>query len=263
MAMNPLNQMVQGMFSDNNNVLLAAIISLLLVILFVLLLHVYAKWFLAQAQAQAQARRRRGRRRTVTVSDVLGPARFHHFHNLTIEDSPFSISPAKGLDSSIIAAIPLFVFEETEEGEKQIRDEQELLECVICLSCFEDGEIGRSLPKCGHCFHVECIDMWLGSHCNCPTCRAPINGGIVESDSQLGSVNGDSSSSSVVEIVIDSPSSEVSENENGNESNGSVNVSAASVSVSEISSSLLEMGCTLKRVLSKVFPSSNAILLDS
>ena len=37
--------------------MLAAIIFLLLVIRFVLLLHLYAKWFLAQVHVQAQARR--------------------------------------------------------------------------------------------------------------------------------------------------------------------------------------------------------------
>ncbi|KAI4318244.1 hypothetical protein L6164_026032 [Bauhinia variegata] len=257
--MTPLNQMLQNVFSDNSNIMLAAIISLLLVILFVLLLHVYAKWFLAQAQGQALASRRR-RRRSVTVSDVLGPSRFHHF---TIEDASISSSPTKGLDSVIVAAIPLFLYEETEEKEKQSRDEHEL-ECVICLSSFENGEIGRCLPKCRHCFHVECIDMWLGSHSNCPICRAPIVGGIVESDSQLDSPNGNDSSSSALEIVIDSPSSEVSENENGNgnDSNGSVNFSS-SISMLETSSTLLGMGCTLKRVLSKVFPSSNVNELDA
>lgn len=48
------------------------------------------------------------------------------------------------------------------------------LECVICLSPYEDNEVGRNLPKCGHGFHVDCIDMWLHSHSNCPICRAPV-----------------------------------------------------------------------------------------
>ncbi|MED6131665.1 hypothetical protein PIB30_011816 [Stylosanthes scabra] len=285
--MNTVSQIFQNIFSDNSNIMLAAIISLLLVILFVLLLHLYAKWFLAQAQAQAQAnarRRRRRRRRaaTVTVSDVLGPARFHHFHSFNIEDSPIFPSSSsssthhntsKGLDSSIIAGIPLFIY--TTNNEKVLEhDDEEELECVICLSSFIDGEMGRCLPKCGHGFHVECIDMWLSSHSNCPICRAPIilssSGIVVENNdnSQLGSVIDDGTdhdhdhvddggASAFVEIVVDDfgQSSEIRENhENGGRVSSS---SDSSVSESETSTSLVIVGCSLKRMLSKVFPSSN------
>ncbi|XP_059309626.1 RING-H2 finger protein ATL78-like [Lycium ferocissimum] len=44
-------------------------------------------------------------------------------------------------------------------------------ECVICLSEFGIGEKVKVLPKCNHCFHVQCIDKWLNSHSSCPTCR--------------------------------------------------------------------------------------------
>ncbi|TKY47178.1 RING-H2 finger protein ATL3 [Spatholobus suberectus] len=226
---NTLTQMFQNIFSDNSSIMLAAIISLLLVILFVLLLHLYAKWFLAQAQAQS--RRRRRRRTTVTVSDVLGPARLHHFHSFNIEDSPLS---TKGLDSSTIRAIPLFIYEHNKA------QEEEELECVICLSAFEGGEMGRCLPKCGHGFHVECIDMWLGSHSNCPICRAPIVVSVVENDSRVvSSSDGDEhGGADWVEIVVDG-SSEIRESEHGN-SDG--NGGTISVSASETSSSFL--GCS-------------------
>lgn len=98
--------------------------------------------------------------------------------------------------------------------------------------------------------------MWLSSHSNCPICRAP----IVEHDSQSGSIPEDDSSA-VLEIVIDSPGSEISENDRGTESstnndNDNGGASDSVLSVSETSSSVL--GCSLKRMLSKVFPSSNA-----
>ncbi|GAU31733.1 hypothetical protein TSUD_215350 [Trifolium subterraneum] len=213
---NPLSQLVQNMFSDNSSsnnkmIMLAAIISLLLVILFVLLLHIYAKCFLlAQSNSQSPPRRRQA---PVDISDVPIPSNFNHHFNI----ERFETQP-KGLDSTIVSTIPTFVSEgKTEE-----------LECVICLSYIEKGEIGKKLPKCGHVFHVECIDMWLNSHCNCPICRSL----IVENDSHGGGV---------VEIVIES--------------------SSGSVSVSE-SSSLSLFGFSLKRILSKVFLSSHVNELD-
>ncbi|KAF1891007.1 hypothetical protein Lal_00001141 [Lupinus albus] len=223
--------------------MLAAIISLLLVILFVLLLHLYAKWFIFQ-------RRRRPRITTVTVSDVLGPARFHHFHSFNIEDSPLSSSNTKGLDSSIVAVIPMFIYkaaaeaEEQDDGNDGHKVKQEL-ECVICLSTFEDGEMGRCLPKCGHGFHVECIDMWLSLHSNCPICRTPIVGG-----SQVDSVGnvGEGDDSAFVEIRVDD--SIVTPNSESGNDNAGVNSS-----VSE--ASFLLFGFSLKGILSKVFSSSN------
>jgi len=217
---NSLSQLAQNVFSDSNSsIMLAAILSLLLVILFVLLLHVYAKWFLSQSQLRSHTRRWRT---PVTVSGVLEPS---HFHSINIEATP---TCTKGLDSATVSAIPTFEHkaEKTEE-----------LECVVCLSVIEEGEIGRRLPKCGHAFHVECIDMWFTSHCNCPICRAPI---LVSDDSP-------SASDDVFEIVVVTPGYEISESEIG----------AMSDSVSENSSSLL--GFSLKRLLSKVFQSPDHV----
>ncbi|KAK1421662.1 hypothetical protein QVD17_24165 [Tagetes erecta] len=44
-------------------------------------------------------------------------------------------------------------------------------DCVICLTEFVVGDEVRVLPRCGHCFHVACIDRWIGSHFTCPSCR--------------------------------------------------------------------------------------------
>ncbi|KAM3352296.1 hypothetical protein ACQJBY_023874 [Aegilops geniculata] len=49
--------------------------------------------------------------------------------------------------------------------------------CAICLGEFEDGEKVRVLPRCGHEFHVRCVDTWLVSHDSCPTCRDSVLGG--------------------------------------------------------------------------------------
>ncbi|RAL42349.1 unnamed protein product [Cuscuta campestris] len=145
-------------YNDNNNLMLAAVISLLLVILIVLLLHVYARCF-------------------------FSPSRHHRVaadnHVVLVGITPAALpeNKRKGLGRSDIARnIPLFVYEGNGEEEE---DEG----CVICLSGFEDGDLGRKLPKCSHAFHADCIDMWLFSHPSCPVCRAPVvTGGDLEND---------------------------------------------------------------------------------
>ncbi|OEL21812.1 RING-H2 finger protein ATL54 [Dichanthelium oligosanthes] len=47
-------------------------------------------------------------------------------------------------------------------------------DCSVCLGEFQDGELLRLLPKCGHAFHVPCIDTWLRAHVNCPLCRSHV-----------------------------------------------------------------------------------------
>ncbi|EFJ19341.1 hypothetical protein SELMODRAFT_39719, partial [Selaginella moellendorffii] len=48
-------------------------------------------------------------------------------------------------------------------------------DCAVCLGDFQEGEDVKILPKCGHGFHVECIDTWLSIHSNvCPLCRAQV-----------------------------------------------------------------------------------------
>ncbi|XP_011024924.1 PREDICTED: RING-H2 finger protein ATL63-like [Populus euphratica] len=250
---NPMSHLINNISSYDSNIMLAAVISLLLVILFVLLLHIYAKWFLAQA-------RHRRRSSSVSVSHVLRASRFHHFHNFTV-DTTFSTSPSKGLDGSVISSIPLFVYkaEECKQG----------LECVICLSPFEENEVGKSLIKCGHGFHVECIDMWLNSHSNCPVCRAPAVGDdndIAIDDLKSTEVSRESTDerglsdggASRLEIVTDFSNSE---NENGN-------VVVDRDCLSESPSTSLSLSSSLKRMCrnrseSKVFPSINATALDA
>ncbi|KAL0910422.1 hypothetical protein M5K25_021403 [Dendrobium thyrsiflorum] len=43
--------------------------------------------------------------------------------------------------------------------------------CAICLSEYQEKDILRVLPYCGHAFHVYCIDTWLRQHWTCPVCR--------------------------------------------------------------------------------------------
>ena len=43
-------------------------------------------------------------------------------------------------------------------------------ECSICFLEFNVNDIVARLP-CGHFYHCECINEWLGKKCTCPMCR--------------------------------------------------------------------------------------------
>ncbi|KAL6500304.1 hypothetical protein OROHE_025670 [Orobanche hederae] len=78
-----------------------------------------------------------------------------------------STTSSRGLDLSVVNAIPNFVFESKSE-------EHPTPGCAVCLSDFEDREAVRVMPECNHFFHAECIDTWLQSHADCPLCRTRV-----------------------------------------------------------------------------------------
>ncbi|RWW86774.1 hypothetical protein BHE74_00004434 [Ensete ventricosum] len=74
--------------------------------------------------------------------------------------------PAAGIDAAaIVAALPPVVL--------RAGDLKEGVECAVCISELSEGEAARLLPRCGHAFHLDCIDMWFCSHSTCPVCRSP------------------------------------------------------------------------------------------
>ncbi|KVH99867.1 putative RING-H2 finger protein ATL12 [Cynara cardunculus var. scolymus] len=80
-------------------------------------------------------------------------------HGILSSRSRFS-----GIDKKTIESLPFFRF-------SSLKGSKEGLECVVCLSKFEDSEVLRLLPRCRHAFHMNCIDKWLESHSSCPLCR--------------------------------------------------------------------------------------------
>ncbi|CAL9062245.1 unnamed protein product [Musa banksii] len=73
-----------------------------------------------------------------------------------------------GLDESTIGSIAVEEYRASDGILDGVSD------CSVCLSEFHDGERVRLLPRCGHAFHVSCIDTWLRAHVNCPLCRVRI-----------------------------------------------------------------------------------------
>ncbi|CAA6657732.1 unnamed protein product [Spirodela intermedia] len=81
--------------------------------------------------------------------------------------SNYFLSPY-GLDDSAIKTLPLSFFSAKAARHLFYR------ECAVCLVEFEENDSLRTLPLCAHAFHVDCIDVWLRSHANCPLCRAAV-----------------------------------------------------------------------------------------
>lgn len=50
--------------------------------------------------------------------------------------------------------------------------------CVICLAEYKEKELLRIIPKCGHTFHLSCIDMWLRKQSTCPVCRLSLQNAL-------------------------------------------------------------------------------------
>ncbi|XP_049398569.1 RING-H2 finger protein ATL54-like [Solanum stenotomum] len=85
----------------------------------------------------------------------------------SINDHPIWYINTMGIETSLINLITIFKYQ---TGDGLIDG----TECSVCLNEFQDDDSLKLLPKCNHAFHIDCIDMWIRSHVNCPLCRAPI-----------------------------------------------------------------------------------------
>nr|XP_043619534.1 RING-H2 finger protein ATL7-like [Erigeron canadensis] len=73
-----------------------------------------------------------------------------------------------GLEPAMVAAIPTMKFDR--EAFASMEDAQ----CTICLGEYQEKEVLRIMPKCGHSFHLSCIDLWLRKQSTCPVCRLSV-----------------------------------------------------------------------------------------
>ncbi|XP_037459567.1 probable E3 ubiquitin-protein ligase ATL44 [Triticum dicoccoides] len=87
----------------------------------------------------------------------------------SFDDAP---PPPKGLKKKVIHALPTVSF--VANGPSPTPATGSSSECAICLAEYMEGEALRVLPRCGHGFHVACVDAWLLTCATCPSCRAPI-----------------------------------------------------------------------------------------
>ncbi|XP_040382221.1 E3 ubiquitin-protein ligase RNF181 homolog [Oryza brachyantha] len=66
-------------------------------------------------------------------------------------------------------------------------EEGSLGDCAICLDAFDAG---KEMP-CGHRFHGECLDRWLGVHGSCPVCRRELPAAEPAAEQQNGGAGAD------------------------------------------------------------------------
>ncbi|CAL5051522.1 unnamed protein product [Urochloa decumbens] len=151
----------QQQLAISNGVLLAAVIFLFMVVVFVFLLYLYAKRYLGANPLMAPS---------------TSSTRF-----LFVAASPL---PTRGLPAAALRSLPVTVYASSTSptAGSPTGKGKDRLECAVCLSEVADGEKVRTLPKCAHAFHVECIDMWFHSHDTCPLCRAPVAAAAADAD---------------------------------------------------------------------------------
>ncbi|KMZ60195.1 hypothetical protein ZOSMA_5G00580 [Zostera marina] len=89
-------------------------------------------------------------------------------HILIAEDEPWrSRRLVLGLRNEVIeCCCPKFPYSSSTQF-----DEQDGACCSICLGEYEEREMLRLLPECGHRFHLVCVDQWLNINGSCPVCR--------------------------------------------------------------------------------------------
>ncbi|KAI3886801.1 hypothetical protein MKW98_017153 [Papaver atlanticum] len=71
-----------------------------------------------------------------------------------------------GLDCSAVESLPTLVV-----GESGRLPNPDNNICMICLSEYQPKETLKTLPTCNHCFHADCINVWLRLNSTCPICR--------------------------------------------------------------------------------------------
>ncbi|KAL3850890.1 hypothetical protein ACJIZ3_012772 [Penstemon smallii] len=72
--------------------------------------------------------------------------------------------------------LPVSCFKDLDLSSKNgTMDNNEEEMCSICLMEFEKEDFVNKLPRCGHVFHMECMEKWLDTcKFTCPICRSSL-----------------------------------------------------------------------------------------
>ncbi|KMZ69769.1 putative Ring finger protein [Zostera marina] len=90
------------------------------------------------------------------------------------------------LEPVVVASLPVIKYK------KGALPSGEDVQCPICLGDYQEKEVLRIMPNCGHDFHLICIDAWLQKQSTCPICRLSLhdpNKQLKYSETETGSIN--------------------------------------------------------------------------
>ena len=107
----------------------------------------------------------------------------HAHHRETDQSLPVpSVGP--GLDEAALRAFPKLLYSKANiistfklygtnniGGNSIDANYSTSLSCSVCLADYDESDVLRVLPDCGHVFHLKCVDSWLRIHPTCPVCR--------------------------------------------------------------------------------------------
>lgn len=86
--------------------------------------------------------------------------------NTPVAYSGVSSNTRRSARDRIIASLPVIT---VNSPSTNIADHSRA--CAICQESFQRGDGFRTLPRCGHGYHPDCIDPWIRRQTSCPTCR--------------------------------------------------------------------------------------------
>ncbi|KAL6640426.1 hypothetical protein ACP70R_021549 [Stipagrostis hirtigluma subsp. patula] len=115
-------------------------------------------------------RRRRGRTPALPQFAVAD-------YSLAVHAARPGAAGGGGLDPTAVAAFPTRAFSAAGEprGSGASDSSDADAQCVVCLAEYEEKDVLRFLPYCGHNFHMACIDLWLEQNSTCPVCRISLH----------------------------------------------------------------------------------------
>ena len=106
---------------------------------------------------------------------LIGVLPYHQHHGT---GSPQDPKASPGLDEASLRAFPRLLYSKAnvvslinKTGGNSIEHFSTSVSCSVCLADYDESDVIRVLPDCGHVFHLKCVDSWLRLNPTCPVCR--------------------------------------------------------------------------------------------
>ncbi|PON70246.1 43kDa postsynaptic protein [Parasponia andersonii] len=90
---------------------------------------------------------------------------------LVVVTTSSELQAEQGLDDAVLGTFPKISYGQAKLHMNKGSDGHDRSTCSICLADYNDSDMLRLLPDCGHVFHLTCVDPWLRQHPTCPICR--------------------------------------------------------------------------------------------